>query len=68
MKHPLRRRLFWLLVSTAAGLGIGLIGHAMSDDPLWFLALPAALAAGWLYFADPEACLAACRKDDEAPL
>lgn len=60
----LRRRLFWLLACTALGLGIGLIGHALTSNPKWFLALPATLAAGWLFFANPEQCLAARREED----
>jgi hypothetical protein len=62
----LKRRLFWLLVCTALGLGIGLIGNHLTSNPKWFLALPAALAAGWLFFANPAECLASpsCRNDD----
>lgn len=51
-----RRRLFWLLVCCVSGLGIGLAGYRLSADPVWFLALPAAMAVGWLFFANPEAC------------
>lgn len=58
--HPIRRRLIWLLACTALGLGIGLLGMSFTSDPRWFLALPAALAAGWLFFADPSQCTS-CR-------
>lgn len=51
-----KRRLFWLLVCTALGLGIGLLGNHFTSDPVWFLALPAALAIGWLFFANPVEC------------
>lgn len=56
-----KRRLFWLLVCTLLGLGIGLLGNHLTSDPRWFLSLPATLAIGWLIFANPEACLASCR-------
>ncbi|MEW6131661.1 MAG: hypothetical protein AB1591_00645 [Pseudomonadota bacterium] len=62
---PLRRRLFWLLVCLALGLAIGLIGNHFTSEPRWLLALPAALALGWLFFANPEACMAGFRKDDD---
>jgi hypothetical protein len=61
-----RRRLFWLLACAALGLAVGFIGHSLSSNPQWFLALPAALAAGWLFFANPDECLASGRKDDGA--
>ena len=51
-----KRRLFWLLVCTALGLGIGLLGNHFASDPRWFLALPVALAMGWLFFANPAEC------------
>ena len=54
--HSFRHRLFWLLACTALGLGIGLLGMCFTSDPKWFLALPAALTAGWLFFADPSQC------------
>jgi hypothetical protein len=53
----IRRRLFWLLVCTALGLGIGTVGHYLTSKPAWFLALPASLAAGWLFFANPSECM-----------
>lgn len=53
----LKRRLFWLLICTTLGLGIGLLGNYLAANPRWFLALPAAIAIGWLFFANPEACL-----------
>lgn len=53
-------RLFWFLLCVALGLGIGLAGNYLTANPAWFLALPATLAAGWLFFANPEQCLGAC--------
>ena len=55
--HSFRRRLFWFLACTALGLGVGLLGIHFTSDPKWFLALPAALAAGWLSLADPSQCM-----------
>ena len=52
----LKRRLFWLLICTVLGLGIGLLGEHLTSDPRWFLALPATLALGWLFFANPAEC------------
>lgn len=60
-----KRRLFWLLVCTALGLGVGLLGNHFSSDPRWFLALPAVLAIGWLFFASPEECMVSCRNRDD---
>lgn len=62
---PLRRRLSWFLACLMLGLVIGLIGNHFTSDPRWLLALPATLALGWLFFANPEACMIACRKDDD---
>lgn len=55
-RASLGRRLFWLLACTALGLGIGLVGNHLTGDQRWFLALPLALAAGWLFFANPAEC------------
>jgi hypothetical protein len=60
------RRLFWLLACLGTGVGIGLAGYAWSGEAMWFVAVPAVLAAGWLVIADPSRCTAsaACRQDD----
>lgn len=59
-----KRRLFWLLACTALGLGTGLLGNYFTADPRWFMALPAALTIGWLFFANPDECMASCRQID----
>lgn len=51
------RRLLLLLALLGAGLAIGLLGSWLSGSPLWYLAIPVALAAGWLRVADPTQCL-----------
>lgn len=50
------RRLGLLLACAAIGAGIGTLGWVLADDGRWFLALPAVIAAGWLFVADPAAC------------
>lgn len=52
----LLRRLILLLALLAAGVAIGVLGHRMSGSALWYLAVPVALAAGWLRVADPTQC------------
>lgn len=52
----LRARLGWLLACIALGLAIGAAGWLLSDDSAWFAAIPAVLAAGWLFLADPTQC------------
>jgi len=51
------RRLFWLLVCSAFGLGVCFSGVFFTGNQVWFLALPVALLAGWFVFADPTKCL-----------
>lgn len=53
----LMRRLFWLLVCAALGLGVGFAGFDFTGNQVWFLALPVALVAGWFALADPTKCL-----------
>ncbi|MCX8004021.1 MAG: hypothetical protein N2688_03540 [Burkholderiaceae bacterium] len=50
------RRLLLLTLLAAAGAAVGAIGQAMSGSAWWFLAVPAAVAAGWLALADPTRC------------
>jgi hypothetical protein len=52
----LRTRLVWLLACVAAGSAIGAAGWMLSGDSAWFAAIPAVLAAGWLFLADPTQC------------
>lgn len=52
----LGKRLVWLAVCVAAGAGIGAAGHWLSGDTAWYLALPAAVAVGWWFLADPSRC------------
>ncbi|HEY0887375.1 MAG TPA: hypothetical protein VGE20_18920 [Ramlibacter sp.] len=50
------RRLTWLLACTALGAGVALAGIFFSGTQWWYLAIPAAVAAGWLFFGDPTQC------------
>ncbi|MBK7472603.1 MAG: hypothetical protein IPI73_20280 [Betaproteobacteria bacterium] len=50
------RRLLLLLGCIALGTVIGWGGFAITGAVAWFLAIPAAIAAGWLVVADPTRC------------
>lgn len=52
------RRGLLLLFCLAAGVAIGPVGEGYTGDAAWFLAIPACVALGWLFVADPGACLA----------
>lgn len=64
----LGRRALWLGVCLAAGLGVGAGGQWLTGDAAWFLAVPACIALGWFFLADPRQCLpeTAPRRDREA--
>lgn len=47
------RRLLGLLACLAAGLGVGVAGEALTGNQAWYLAIPAAVALGWLVVANP---------------
>ena len=49
-------RLLLLLACLALGTAIGFVGYWFSGAQDWFLAIPGAVAAGWLFVANPEAC------------
>jgi hypothetical protein len=51
-----RRRAVWLVVCLVAGGTVGLVGQTLTGKDLWYLALPGAVALGWLYFGRPENC------------
>lgn len=50
------RRLLGLLACLAAGLGVGLAGEALTGNQVWYLAIPAVVALGWLVVANPAEC------------
>lgn len=54
----LARRLLWLLVCLAVGVLVGVLVSLVFGSPRGYLAVPLALALGWLFFADPTQCSA----------
>lgn len=50
------RRLVLLLACSALGAGIGALGQWLTGDGRWLLALPAVIALGWSFVADPARC------------
>jgi hypothetical protein len=50
------RRALLLEGLLAAGSMAALAGYAVTGVAWWFVAVPAAVAAGWLFVADPARC------------
>jgi hypothetical protein len=50
------RRFAGLMASAAAGAAIGGLGSWLTGSDVWYLAVPAAIAIGWLAVADPTRC------------
>lgn len=72
--RSIRNRLAWFVVCLSAGAAAGMAGTWFTGNPLWFLAIPATLALGWLWVANPDECLPSARRragsaadDDRAP-
>jgi len=55
------------LACVLAGLVIAVIGSSLSGDPLWHVAIPAMIAVGWLFLADPTQCEPPPHKRAESP-
>lgn len=53
---PQLRRFVLLLVCVALGLVVALAGVYLTGSSTWFVAVPAAVAIGWLFVADPTRC------------
>ena len=49
-------RVYLLLACAGAGVAIGVAGHAVLGSELGYLAVPALVALGWIFVADPTAC------------
>ena len=58
----MRRRFVVFLVSIGVGAAIGAMGMLATDNEWWLLAIPIALAAGWLWVGTPEQCADPQRK------
>ncbi len=66
--RSLRNRLAWFVACLSAGAAAGMVGTWFTDNPYWFLAIPAALAVGWLFVANPDECSPpATRRAGRAP-
>jgi len=64
----MRKRLAWLLASVGAGVLVGAAGSALTGNSYCYLAIPAAVAAGWLFVANPSTCEpSAGRRNDALP-
>jgi len=50
------KRLAWLLACVFAGSIIAIAGESLSGSSAWYVAIPAVVAAGWLFVADPTEC------------
>ncbi len=50
-------RLWLLLGCLVVGAAVGAAGWFVTGSPWWAAAIPAVLAVGWLFVADPARCL-----------
>jgi len=57
------RRAVLFVVCLLLGCVVGFVGDAASGSPWWYLAIPGAIAAGWLAVANPESCVARTGQD-----
>jgi len=64
MRTPpgLARRVVWLAACTALGAAIAAAGNETRESAYWVLAIPLAIALGWLRMADPSQCEPARRE------
>ncbi len=61
------RRLTWLAACAAGGAFAGIVGSTTTGNDYWYLAIPLIIAIGWLFVADPEACLPQERERGRTP-
>ena len=61
------RRLLLLAGCIGGGLGAGFAGYALTGEQAWFLAVPAAMAAGWMVVGDPTRCAPPDRRPGRGP-
>jgi hypothetical protein len=50
------KRLALLSACVLAGVVVAVIGSALSGSSLWYAAVPAAIASGWFFVANPAEC------------
>lgn len=60
-------RLMWLLLCLAAGVLVGWLGSSWTAQAHWWAAIPASLAVGWWFHADPTQCGPPYGRSDEQP-
>lgn len=51
------RRATLLIVCLVGGGAAGVVGEWASGSQWWYLGIPVAVAAGWLFIANPEHCI-----------
>ncbi len=56
-RHSLWQRVRLLAMCLALGTLVAVLGQALVASAAWWLAIPVALAAGWLLVADPTRCM-----------
>jgi len=59
-------RLLALAATIMIGVLAGSVGYSFTGHQTWFLAVPASLAAVWLYIADPSGCLPSAREGESS--
>jgi hypothetical protein len=64
-RNDLKRRAAALALTLAVGLIIGAIGVAVTGSQMFWLAVPASLAAVWWFIGTPQDCL--CVDDGAGP-
>ena len=62
----LRRRIALLLLAVSLGSLVGLLGLHFGNNEAWFLAVPALVAAGWLFTADPTVCERSTKRESSS--
>ena len=50
------KRLACLLVCVGVGALVGILGSTFTGSTYWYIAIPAAVAVGWMFLANPSAC------------
>ena len=51
------RRALLLIICLVVGGVVGAVGEQFSGSQWWYLAIPTAVAAGWLLVGNPENCV-----------
>lgn len=51
------RRVALFVICLVLGAAVGVVGFMVSGSQWWYVAIPGALAAGWLTVANPEHCM-----------